>query len=127
LISVRHPDKPAFVPIARRLVELGFHILATKGTAKVLRENGILCTKVNKISEGRPHIKDKIQDKEIQWIINTSMGTRTTEDSYIIRRCALDYHLPYTTTLAGAISMVDAIATFREQGLTVKALQEYHC
>jgi carbamoyl-phosphate synthase large subunit len=126
LLSVRHPDKPAIVPIARQLVDLGFSLLATKGTAAVLRENNIPCTKVNKISEGRPHIKDKIQDKEIQWIVNTSMGTRTTEDSYIIRRSALDYHLPYTTTLAGAVAMVGAIAAFRQQGLTVKALQEYH-
>jgi len=126
LLSVRHPDKPAIVPIARQLVDLGFTLLATKGTAAVLLENNIPCTKVNKISEGRPHIKDKIQDKEIQWIVNTSMGTRTTEDSYIIRRSALDYHLPYTTTLAGAVAMVGAIAAFRQQGLTVKALQEYH-
>ncbi|MEJ2689745.1 MAG: hypothetical protein P8130_07305 [Deltaproteobacteria bacterium] len=78
------------------------------------------------MSEGRPHIQDKIQDKEIQWIVNTSMGTRTTEDSYIIRRCALDYHLPYTTTLAGAHAMVGAIASYRKEGLSVKALQEYH-
>ncbi len=126
LLSVRHPDKPAIVPIARQLVTLGFNLLATKGTAKVLLENNIPCSSVNKISEGRPHIKDKIQDHEIQWIVNTSLGTRTTEDSYIIRRCALDYHLPYTTTLAGAHAMVGAIAAFRKEGLSVKALQEYH-
>ena len=125
LISVRWGDKPAVLPIARQLVELGFSLLATRNTAQFLTENGIACTQVHKISEGRPHILDKIQDKQIQWIINTSMGTRTTEDSYTIRRAALSYHLPYTTTIAGAESMVKALATFKEKTLGVKALQEY--
>ncbi|MBU0484378.1 MAG: carbamoyl-phosphate synthase large subunit [Proteobacteria bacterium] len=124
-ISVRHPDKPAIIPVAKQLVELGFTIIATKGTASHLAEHGVACTMVNKISEGRPHIHDKIQDKEIQWIVNTSMGTRTTEDSYIIRRAALDYHLPYTTTIAGAEAMTLAIATMQKQTMEVKSVQEY--
>ncbi|MEJ2032370.1 MAG: carbamoyl-phosphate synthase large subunit [Deltaproteobacteria bacterium] len=125
LISVRWGDKPAVLPIARQLIELGFSLLATRNTARFLSENGVTCTMVHKISEGRPHILDKIQDQEIQWIINTSMGTRTTEDSYTIRRAALSYHLPYTTTIAGAESMVKAITVFRERALEVKSLQEY--
>jgi carbamoyl-phosphate synthase large subunit len=125
LISVRWGDKPAVLPIARQLVELGFSLLATTNTAQFLKENNVPCTRIHKISEGRPHILDKIQDKGIQWIINTSMGTRTTEDSYTIRRAALSYHLPYTTTIAGAESMVKAIAVFRERTLEVKSLQEY--
>ena len=80
---------------------------------------------VNKISEGRPHIHDKINDDEVQWIINTSMGTRTTEDSYIIRRAALDFHLPYTTTVAGAKAMTMAIAALRQAEMEVKSVQEY--
>ncbi len=124
-ISVRHPDKPGFVPVARRIIDLGFSILATRGTAEFLQENGIDCTMVHKISEGRPHVLDKIKEKEINWIINTSMGTRTTEDSYTIRRAALDFHLPYTTTKAGAESMVNAIATIREKSMEVKSIQDY--
>ncbi|MFZ5774352.1 MAG: carbamoyl-phosphate synthase large subunit [Thermodesulfobacteriota bacterium] len=125
LLSVRHNDKPAIVPIAKRLIELGFSILATRGTARVLEENGIACASVFKISEGRPHILDKIQDKQIQWIVNTSLGTRTTEDAYTIRRAALTYHLPYTTTIAGAESMVKAIATMQKQSVEAKSVQEY--
>jgi len=124
-ISVRDMDKPAIVPIARELIEIGFSILATGGTATYLLEQNIECTRINKISEGRPHIHDKIHDKEIQWIVNTSMGTRTTEDSYIIRRAALDFHLPYTTTIAGAQAMTMAIAATRQAELQVKAVQEY--
>ncbi|MDF1577021.1 MAG: carbamoyl-phosphate synthase large subunit [Desulfobulbales bacterium] len=124
-ISVRDMDKPAIVPIARELIEMGFSVVATGGTAAYLAEQNLACTKINKISEGRPHIHDKIRDKEIQWIVNTSMGTRTTEDSYIIRRAALDFHLPYTTTIAGAQAMTMAIAAVREADLEVKAVQEY--
>ncbi len=126
LISVRHPDKPAIVPVAAKLIQLGFNIMATHGTATVLAENNITCTTINKVSEGRPHLVDKIRDHQIQWIINTSMGTRTTEDSYIIRRSALDYHLPYTTTVAGAIAMVEAMAAIRERPLEVKPVQDYY-
>ncbi len=125
LISVRHPDKPAVLQVAKRILEQGFAILATRGTASYLKEHSIDCTEVNKISQGRPHILDKIQDKEISWIINTSMGSRTTEDSYTIRRSALDYHLPYTTTISGALSMVKAIEAVRKSPIQVKSVQEY--
>jgi carbamoyl-phosphate synthase large subunit len=124
-ISVRDMDKPAVAPIARELIDMGFKILASNGTATYLTEQNLACTRINKISEGRPHIHDKINDKEIQWIINTSMGNRTTEDSYIIRRAALYFHLPYTTTIAGAQAMTMAIAATRQAELSVKALQEY--
>ncbi|MEN8136688.1 MAG: carbamoyl-phosphate synthase large subunit [Thermodesulfobacteriota bacterium] len=124
-ISVQDRHKPAILPIARELIEMGFKILATGGTAAYLAEQNLSCTKINKISEGRPHIHDKIHDKDIQWIINTSMGTRTTEDSYIIRRAALDFHLPYTTTIAGVQAMTMAIAATQQADLEVKAVQEY--
>ena len=119
-------DKDSSLPIARKLNELNFKILATRGTAFFLQNNGIKCERVYKISEGRPHILDKIHDNAIQWIFNTSMGTRTTEDSYFIRRAALDYHLPYTTTCAGAEFMVRAINTMRKNEPVVKSIQEYH-
>ncbi|MCD6389646.1 MAG: carbamoyl-phosphate synthase large subunit [Desulfobulbaceae bacterium] len=124
-ISVRDADKQAVLPIARELNELDFSILATRGTAEFFQANGVKCEPVSKISEGRPHILDKIQDNAIQWIFNTSMGTRTTEDSYSIRRAAIDYHLPYTTTKSGAEFMVRAISTMRQRKMEVKSLQEY--
>ncbi len=125
LISVHGNHKQALLPVAKELVELGFNIMATKGTARVLKEHDVPCERVYKISEGRPHIMDKIQDKGIQWIINTSMGTRTKEDSFTIRRSALNFHLPYSTTIAGAISMSKAIATLKKQDTEVKSIQEY--
>jgi carbamoyl-phosphate synthase large subunit len=125
LISIRKGDRAAIVPVAKDLADLGFKILATQGTARHLQENGVDCEKVHKISEGRPHILDQIQDKAIQWIVNTSWGTRTTEDSYSIRRAALDYHLPYTTTIAGAESMVKAISTMQKESMEPKSVQEY--
>ncbi len=111
--------------VAKQLVDLGFSILATKSTASFLEENAIPCTKVNKISEGRPHILDKVQDGKIQWIINTSSGNRTTEDSYSIRRSALDYHIPYTTTTTGAVAMTMAMTSLSKMPMEVKSLQEY--
>ena len=124
-LSVRHPDKPAIVPIARRLSELGFTLVATPGTTAHLAEHGVDCNQVNKISEGRPHVLDMVSNQQIHWIVNISMGTRTTEDSYTIRRAALDYHLPYTTTIAGAESMVRAISTMREKNMGVKPIQDF--
>ncbi len=124
-ISVRHPDKDAAVPVAEKLSELGFHLLATRGTADKLASYGIECEKVNKISQGRPHILDKIQNGEVQWIINTSSGSRTTEDSYTIRRAALDYHIPYTTTITGASFMVRAVTALINKELAVKTVQEF--
>ena len=124
-ISVRHPDKEAVVPVAKKLAELGYTIIATHGTAAKLTDNGIACLEVNKISQGRPHILDKIQDGEIQWILNTSAGNRTTEDSYIIRRAALDYHIPYTTTITGGLAMTLAMESLRLKQVGVKTIQEF--
>ncbi|MGM0681985.1 MAG: carbamoyl-phosphate synthase large subunit, partial [Thermodesulfobacteriota bacterium] len=126
LFSVRNSDKPAILPLARQLSAMGFRLSGTEGTANYLNGHGIKCAKMNKISEGRPHILDKIQDNGIQWIVNTSKGTRTTEDSYTIRRAALDFHLPYTTTIAAAESMVKAIETIKQSPLVVKAIQDYY-
>ena len=90
-----------------------------------LQEAGIACKQVNKISQGRPHILDKLQDDEVQWIINTSSGSRTTEDSYMIRRAALDFHIPYTTTITGALSIALAIGTLIRQEAKVQSVQEF--
>ncbi len=124
-ISVRRSDRDAAVLVARQLDELGFSLLATRGTAVRISEAGIPCKQVNKISQGRPHILDMIQNGAVQWIINTSSGNRTTEDSYIIRRAALDYHIPYVTTMTGASSMVQAVAALAKQEICVKSVQEF--
>nr|WP_320009944.1 carbamoyl-phosphate synthase large subunit [uncultured Desulfobulbus sp.] len=124
-ISVRHGDKDAVVPVVKKLQSLGFEIIATKGTAAKLKEVGIACSEVHKISQGRPHILDKIQDGKVQWILNTSAGNRTTEDSYIIRRAALDYHIPYTTTITGGLATTQALESLRDQEIGVKTIQEF--
>ena len=123
-ISVRHPDKPAVVPVAARLAELGFTIIATHGTAARLEQEGIACSEVNKISQGRPHILDKVQNGEVQFIINTSAGNRATEDSYAIRRAALDYHIPYCTTITGATAVTKALVSLMQKEAGVMTIQE---
>ncbi|MBM9606043.1 carbamoyl-phosphate synthase large subunit [Desulfopila inferna] len=124
-ISVRDGDKKAATMVAKALVELGFEIMATDGTAAHLRENDISCTKINKISQGRPHILDKLRDKQISWLINTSFGKRTTEDSYSIRRAALELHVPYTTTLSGAGATVRALQDLKHNIIGVKPVQHF--
>ncbi len=124
-ISVRDSDKNGVISVARSLVDIGFEILATDGTAKHLQDNKIDCTRINKISQGRPHILDKLQDNEVKWIVNTSYGKRTTEDSYTIRRAALDMHIPYTTTVSGAGATVRALLELRENSVGVKPVQHF--
>ncbi|NLX19258.1 MAG: carbamoyl-phosphate synthase large subunit [Desulfobulbus sp.] len=124
-VSVRHGDKENVIPVARKLRELGYDIFATRGTAAKLTEQGIVCKEVNKISQGRPHILDKIQNGQVSWILNTSAGTRTTEDSYIIRRAALDYHIPYTTTITGGLATTMAMESLRDREPGVKTIQEF--
>ncbi|WP_018880330.1 carbamoyl-phosphate synthase large subunit [Thioalkalivibrio sp. ALE9] len=108
-VSVREIDKPLVGEVARRLVELGFEVLATRGTANVLEEAGIAVTRVNKVTEGRPHIVDMIKNDEISFIINTVEGKQSTSDSYTIRREALMHKVGYTTTIAGAKATVQAL------------------
>ena len=124
-ISVRDTDKASIVPVATSLQELGFTILATSGTALFLQESNINCLPINKISQGRPHILDKVQDGEIAWIVNTSLGKRTTEDSYQIRRAAIDLHIPYTTTINGAAAFVSAMREMEELSIGVKPVQKF--
>ncbi|MBB5349154.1 carbamoyl-phosphate synthase large subunit [Desulfoprunum benzoelyticum] len=124
-ISVRDSDKPAILAIARSLDEMGYMICATTGTAAFLKDNGIACEHVNKISQGRPHILDRIQDGEISWIVNTSLGKRTTEDSYSIRRAALDFHIAYTTTVTGAAAVVTAMQEMKRKAIGVQPVQYF--
>ncbi|NNK95387.1 MAG: carbamoyl phosphate synthase large subunit, partial [Desulfobacterales bacterium] len=124
-ISVRDSDKPTIVPIAKELKQLGFNVFATSGTARFLQETALDCQQINKISQGRPHILDKVQDHDIVWIVNTSLGKRTTEDSYQIRRAAIDLHIPYTTTATGAAAVIKAMKEIKEQTVRVKPVQKF--
>ena len=123
-ISVRDRDKPHAVSIGRDLLELGFELLATRGTARVLEENGIPCRTVNKVLEGRPHAVDLLKNEEIDFIVNTTEGKQAIADSYTIRRTALQHKVPYTTTMAGAKATVLAIR--EPHGDDVNCLQDLH-
>ncbi len=124
-VSVRDGDKESILSVAKDLTKLNFSIFATTGTAAYLQNEGVECELINKISQGRPHILDKIQDNKISWIINTSLGKRTTEDSYSIRRAALDYHIPYTTTASGAKALVTGMLELEENDLGVLPVQYF--
>ncbi len=124
-ISVRDSDKNTILAPAKTLIEMEFDIVATAGTAEFLKSHGIPCEKVNKISQGRPHILDKMQDSQVSWVVNTSMGKRTTEDSYTIRRASLELHIPYTTTATGAVAVVMAMKAMREKEIGVHPVQYF--
>ena len=125
-ISVRDRDKTPLIPIAKKLSQMGFKIVATSGTAKVLSDNNIPVTPVLKVMEGRPNIVDHIKSNEIHLVINTTEGKAAQEVSYSIRRTALVHHVPYYTTLAGATAATKAIEALRDGSLDVKPLQDYY-
>ena len=124
-ISVRSADKSASLPIARRLAEMGFRILATRGTAAMLREAGIAAESVNKVLEGRPHCVDALRSGDIQLVINTASGAQSVADSFTIRRTALTHGVPHYTTMAGARAATAAIGAMRSGTLEVAPLQSY--
>ncbi|SCA55373.1 carbamoyl-phosphate synthase, large subunit [Candidatus Terasakiella magnetica] len=124
-VSVKERDKDKIVPIAQKLVDMGFSILATSGTSKLLEEKGISSKPVNKVIEGRPHCVDAILNDEVQLVINTTEGLQAIEDSYSIRRETLTQGVPYYTTMAGATAAADAIAALRAETLEVGSLQSY--
>ncbi len=124
-LSVRDNDKPGLVALARRLTEMGFSILATRGTAARIREAGLPVNIVNKVLEGRPHCVDAIRSGDIQMVINTSQGAQSTADSFDIRRNALTHGIPHYTTIAGARAAVHAIAAMKAGTLEVAPLQSY--
>ncbi|NRB38199.1 MAG: carbamoyl-phosphate synthase large subunit [Pseudomonadales bacterium] len=123
-LSVRDVDKVGLISVARQLLDIGFKLIATGGTAKVLAEAGMDVEKVNKMSEGRPHVVDSIINGEIDLIINTTEGRKAIEDSSMIRRSALMKKVCYTTTLAGGDAICKAIAFGEEK--EVRSLQDLH-
>ncbi len=124
-ISVRDTDKAALLAMSRRLIDMGFSILATRGTAGRLREAGLAARVVNKVLEGRPHCVDAIRSGEVQLVINTAAGAQSVTDSFDIRRSALTLGVPHYTTIAGARAAVHAIAALRAGTLEVAPLQSY--
>ena len=126
VISIRDKDKPGICDIVKRLYEAGFSVIATRGTAAFLDEKGIEVEVINKVAEGRPHIVDLIKNKEIVFVINTVSGAQAQRDSFSIRRSALQYGVPYTTTVAGAKAVVNAIEMLKKKKVNIKSIQEYH-
>ncbi|MEW5856714.1 MAG: carbamoyl-phosphate synthase large subunit, partial [Cyanobacteriota bacterium] len=124
-VSMNDRDKAAAVPVVRDLIELGFHIVATVGTRKVLREHGLEVDVVLKLHEGRPHVLDAIKNSKIQLIITTPSGEEAQADGRLIRRSALTYKIPMITTIAGAKATAAAIRALQSAPLEVKALQDY--
>ncbi|WP_297983704.1 carbamoyl-phosphate synthase large subunit, partial [uncultured Methanobrevibacter sp.] len=122
-MSVREQDKKKIQPIAEKAHDLGFDILATKGTADSIFNVPI--TRIKKVSQGTPNIKEAILNNEIDLIINTPHGKQASEDGYTIRRLAIDLGIPYVTTLAGARAALNAIAAIKENELKVKSLNNY--
>ena len=123
-LSVRDADKEGVVAVAKGLIACGFKVISTDGTCRVLREAGVESARVNKVNEGRPHIVDMIKNDEIALIVNTTDGPQAIVDSADIRRSALQHKVYYTTTLAGAEAVVEAL---RSEGLKeVRRLQELH-
>ena len=123
-LSVRDADKNVLVPIARELIGRGYQLVATRGTAQFLQENGVECASVNKVMEGRPHIVDLIKNDEIDFIVNTTEGAQAISDSFSIRREALQRKVSYTTTIAGGRATLRALD--HENDYTVHSLQQLH-
>ena len=124
-LSVREADKAGAVEIARRLVNLGFTLVATHGTAAYLAKHGLAVTGINKVLEGRPHCVDAMDNHEIQLVINTTEGAQAIQDSVSLRRAALMNGIAYQTTLRGARAALEAIAVAKRGDIRVASLQKY--
>ncbi|MDE2577425.1 MAG: carbamoyl-phosphate synthase large subunit [Hyphomicrobiales bacterium] len=124
-VSVRDEDKDRILPSVKMLSDLGFKIMATGGTARYLAEHGVPTEKINKVSEGRPHVVDAIKNGSIQLVFNTTEGAQALSDSRSLRRAALLHKAPYYTTLAGAIAAAQGIKAYIGGDLEVRALQDY--
>jgi carbamoyl-phosphate synthase large subunit len=124
VITVNERDKPTVTPIARRLHDMGFRILATDGTARYLRGRGVPCDRVFKVNEGRPNMVDRIISGEVALLINTPLGKQSQFDDYATRRAAVAYGVPYITTMSAASAAADAISALRNRRREVTSVQE---
>ncbi len=126
LLTVSRRERPAVLEVARLFTELGFKIKSTLHTHAFLKENGIAAEMVLKLHEGRPNIIDGVKNKEYALIINTPSGKLSKHDDSYIRKAAINYKVPYITTLSAAIAAAKGIAAYRQGEGVVKSLQEYH-
>ena len=124
-VSVKNSDKDRIIPAVNQLKKMGFLVIATSGTKRHLEAHGIECNKINKVLEGRPHVVDAMKNGEIDIVFNTTEGAQALADSASIRRTALLYHIPYYTTLAGAMAVTKAIEAVKADNLKVAPLQSY--
>jgi carbamoyl-phosphate synthase large subunit len=125
LITVNDPDKESVTPIARRFQEMGFRLVATRGTANYLRARGIPVSSVFKVHEGRPNCLDMIVNGDVQLLVNTPLGKHAQWDDYTLRQAAIRQRIAYTTTLSAASAASDAILALRSRRATVRARQEW--
>ena len=126
-LSVKESDRIDLIGIGRNLVELGFELVATPGTAKALQEAGIKTDSINKVRQGRPHVADLLKNEQIDLIVNTTEGHQSIEDSAVIRRLALEKKVCYTTTVAGGEAYCIAIGYGQKhRGETVRRLQDLY-
>jgi carbamoyl-phosphate synthase large subunit len=123
-ISVNDRDKQEVLGLARELTELGFTLMATKGTAEYLQAEGLSVQMVFKVNEGRPHIADRIHNDEVDILINTPLGGPSFYDEHALRRAAIEHHVPIISTLSAAHAAVEGIRRLRDNVLTVRALQK---
>ena len=123
-VSVKDKDKEKILNNAKRLIDLGFSICATSGTAKYLMSNGIKCKKINKVSQGSPHIVEKLNNKNIALVINTTEGKNSISDSFSLRRSSLMNKIPYFTTMPAANACVESIESLKKYPIKVRALQD---
>ncbi len=124
-VSMNDRDKAAAIPVVKEFIQLGFSVMATSGTQRVLKENGLNVEQVLKLHEGRPHVIDAIKNRQIQLIINTPSGQEAQSDGRLIRRTALSYKIPMLTTIAGAKATLAAIRSLQNTNLDVKLIQDY--
>ena len=126
LVTVASGDKQAIIPTIGKLAEMGFKILATKGTAALLRKHGIAVKTIKKMYEGRPNIADALSNGEIQLLINTPAGKESVTDDSYLRKAAIKHKVPYVTTAAAAAAAAQGIEAARQRTDSVRSLQEYH-
>ncbi|MBU4076221.1 MAG: carbamoyl-phosphate synthase large subunit, partial [Euryarchaeota archaeon] len=125
-MSIRDEDKPHIAKVAKKMQAAGLHLIGTRSTAKFLSQNGIKMDIINKVSEGGPNIVDMIHKKEVNLIINTPSSKQTVKDGFQIRRAAVDFSVPYITTIQAALAAADAIETMKKGKITIQSMGEYH-
>ena len=125
-ISVKDADKDTIVPAAEKLIELGFSVIATGGTAAYLQSKGLPVETVNKVAQGRPHIVDRLLDGDVDLVFNTTEGWQSLKDSHSIRTTALNRKVPYFTTAAASLAAARSIEAVRGRALEVASLQSYY-